>query len=80
MKILNRYDIEIIERLTSTQKIYARRASDILRDKNIPLVQGYRTLAEVIIELEAIKEENEKELVEYKMRYGSLQKGIIPTS
>ena len=73
MKKLNQYDIEIIERLKSFKMPYASRVAMILEDKNIPLVSGYRTMAEAIIELELSNKKTTSELVEYKMRYGEIK-------
>lgn len=73
MKKLNAYDIEIMERLFSTKKPYAYRVAQIIQDKNIPIVNGYRTMAEAIIELEDKKDNLMKELMEYKQRFGGLK-------
>lgn len=71
-KILNIYDREIIDILLFTHKPFARMAADMLRRKDVSIVQGYRALANTIIELEEIKEDLEKELIDYKMRYGNI--------
>lgn len=78
MKKLNNYDREIIDRLLSTKKPYSRRVANIFIDKDIPLVQGYRTLTEAVIELENIKESLEKELRDYKMKDTYIQPMIVP--
>ncbi len=72
-KRLNQYDLEIIDRLKSTNKPYANRVGQILADDSISLVSGYRTMAEAIIELENSLDKFTAELIKYKIRYGEIK-------
>lgn len=62
---------DVADKLSSTYKPYATRVSEFLRMSQVTTEQHMRLFADTIIELENINESLNKELIEYKTRYGN---------
>ncbi|TLP41072.1 hypothetical protein [Arcobacter arenosus] len=69
---INRYDIEVSDKLRHTYKPFATKIAEIILMEEVGDIQILRTMSDCIIELEKLKEQYQNELIEYKKRYGEI--------
>jgi len=70
---LTGYEFEAADKLKSTKKPYATKLAQFVLNSSIGDIQLQRVYIDFVIELEALQEKTQKELVEYKRAFGELK-------
>jgi len=73
MKRFTPYDIENVNTLLMSGKPFAISLAYLFKRNSDNKIDYYREMTRVLIELETSKESVEKQLIEYKMRYGEIK-------